>query len=151
MFEDLSKKLTDLGSIAASRTKNIGGRVSMTAKIEATKRELTGIYAQLGQKFYQSHQDDIPAAYADLFKKIEVTEKKLEDYQEQRQVLRQVRPCPDCGADVPNDAEFCAKCGCHLGAVAEEEPAGESAEDFFADEDAPVKETPVEDAPADAE
>ncbi|MBQ2626752.1 MAG: zinc ribbon domain-containing protein, partial [Eubacterium sp.] len=126
MFENLSKKLTDLGTDAASRAKNIGDRVSVTAKIEAAKRELTGVYAQLGQKLYQSEQDNVPAEYADLFEKIEAAEKKLETLQAQRQVLRQVRPCPDCGADVPNDAEFCAKCGCHIGAVSEDEPAEEN-------------------------
>ena len=155
MFENLSKKLTDLGTDAASRAKNIGDRVSVTAKIEAAKRELTGVYAQLGHKLYQSQQDDIPAEYADLFEKIDAAEKKLETLQAQRQVLRQVRPCPDCGADVPNDAEFCAKCGCHIGAVSEEAQGEEDFDDFFEDEmpkkDVPAEDAPAEDAPADSE
>ena len=70
MFENWSKKLTDLGTVAASRTKNIGDRVSLTAKIEASKRELTGIYAQLGQQVYQNNQEDSPAEYVELFEKI---------------------------------------------------------------------------------
>ena len=150
MFENWSKKLTDLGTVAASRTKNIGDRVSLTAKIEASKRELTGIYAQLGQQVYQNNQEDIPAEYVELFEKIAKLEQTLEDYQAQRQVLRNVRPCPDCGADVPNEAEFCSKCGCHIGAVKEEaaEEAVPAADDIFEDEDAPVKEAPAEEVPA---
>ena len=145
MFESLGKRLSDIGNVAAQKTKDIGGRVSLTAKIEAAKRELTGVYAQLGQQVYQNSQDAVPEEYAELFEKIERTEKTLEEYQAQRQVLRKVRPCPDCGADVPNDDEFCAKCGCHVGIVVPEESAEDGLfeeEDFFEDE------TPAKEAPA---
>ena len=150
MFENLSKMLTDFGTVAAKQTKNIGDRVSLTAKIEAAKRELTGIYAQLGQQVYQNQQTDIPEEYTEMFEKIARLEQTLEDYQAQRQVLRNVRPCPDCGADVPNEAEFCSHCGCHIGAVADETPAEDipAEDDIFENEDAPVKEAPAEEAPA---
>lgn len=154
MFENLSKKLTDFGTVAANRTKNIGDRVSLTAKIEAAKRELTGIYAQLGQQVYQNQQADIPEEYAELFEKIAKTEQTLEDYQAQRQVLRRVRPCPDCGADVPNDAEFCSKCGCHVGVVEEAPADTDEEDDFFEAEEDLTKEAPAEEtaegAPAEA-
>ncbi|MBR2189598.1 MAG: zinc ribbon domain-containing protein [Eubacterium sp.] len=160
MFESLGKRLSDIGNVAAKKTKNLGSTVSLTAKIEATKRELTGIYAQLGQQLYQNQQDAVPEEYAELFEKITRTEAVLEDYQAQRQVLRRVRPCPTCGADVPNDDEYCAKCGNHLGVVVEEEPEEadifEDEDDIFepeegaADttEDAPAEDAPAEDAPA---
>lgn len=125
-FEQLGKRITDAGQGVAQQTKNFADVTRLNSEISDKEKQIIQLYQSIGQRYYEQnkeapapeHQPDVAAIQA-LF--AEIAQRKEEIKQ-----IKGVVKCPNCGADVPAQAQFCNSCGAKMEpAQPAEVPAGE--------------------------
>lgn len=135
-FDDLSKKLSQVGQSAVQKTKEVADIAKYTASIAEEERNITKLYAQIGQAYVQLHAEDAPEDMKELIQQIWAAQEKIQENRAQLRQLKGVELCPNCEAEVDKDALFCGKCGAKM----PEPPAPVVVEP----EEAPVEEAPDE-------
>lgn len=167
-FDDLTKMVQNFGEVAAQKTHQISGVAKLTAQAAEEERKLNNIYSQIGKLYVVGETD----ALNDLVSAAHEGEEKIAALRKEINVLKNIRVCASCGAEISPTAVFCshcgaaqpqeeycgpkcAGCGAHLtpdqrfctvcGKAVETEPVGEAPEVVYAPE-APeaTAETPAE-------
>lgn len=113
-FEDLGKKLTKVGEVAAEKTKGVAEYTKVNAKILDIQNKLDKAYVEIGKKYLELHpaneEEDmkyvVDAAYA--------LENQLKELRKQLQELKGTTKCPTCGSECDSEDVFCRKCGSEL-------------------------------------
>lgn len=111
MFENFSKKVVGMGNSIKRTTQTFSETVSLNAKIDEYKKELANCFSQLGQNYYERNKTSVPAEYQGVFDRITQLNQMIIQCQEQIKVIKGVRQCPNCGADVAGNVMFCGNCG----------------------------------------
>lgn len=110
-FEQLGKKISDAGQGVAQSSRNAMDIAKLNSAINDKKRQIGQYTAALGEQYYQLHKDTPDEALAQLVNAITALYGEIHDCEEQIKNIRGVVKCPNCGADVPLNASFCAVCG----------------------------------------
>ena len=71
-------------------------------------------YAQIGKLYYEDHKEEADGAYGQQMQAIADAFAAIDHMKEEVLKIKGARQCPQCGATVPEDTEFCGKCGAKL-------------------------------------
>ena len=71
-------------------------------------------YAQIGKLYYEDHKEEADGAYGQQMQAIAEAFAAIDHMKEEVLKIKGARQCPQCGATVPEDTEFCGKCGAKL-------------------------------------
>ena len=122
MFENFSKKVVGMGNSIKRSTQTFSETVSLNAKIDEYKKELANCFSQLGQNYYERNKTNVPAEYQGVFERITMLNQMIIQCQDQIKVIKGVRQCPNCGADVAGNVMFCGNCGYSMPPVKPQSP-----------------------------
>ena len=111
MFENIGKKIVGFGNEVKRGTQSFSETVSLNARIDECKKELSNCFYQLGQNFYEKNKNTVPTEYQGIFDRITMLNQTIVQCQEQIKVIKGIRQCPNCGADVAGNVMFCSNCG----------------------------------------
>ena len=125
MFENLGQKIADLGNTVAAGASNVmdntkrnfnnfSENLSLKNKIENAKKEIYNTYASIGEKYFMENRSNIPEGYEELFARIEENERLIAQAEEELRALNAEKICPQCGASVKKEFNFCTVCGSKL-------------------------------------
>lgn len=114
MFNTISKKLANAGRGAVRGTQKLAGSVTLSAQIEESRKQIQNYYTQLGKACYERYRDHAAPEFQEICQAIALEEQKISRCEEEIRILRGVRRCPQCGADVDKDSIFCGSCGFRL-------------------------------------
>lgn len=118
----------------AAFTKGVGQKakdnydiVAMNGKIASITKEIRGVYAQIGEKYYALHNGEPEEALRDLVDTVKSLEAQAASIERQientKAAVSSAAPssvpsadgshgyCDKCGAPLPPDSVFCVKCG----------------------------------------
>ncbi len=121
----------------AAFTKGVGQKakgsydiVAMNGKVSSLTKEISGIYTQIGEKYYALHKDDPEEAFTNLIDTVKsleaqrtVIERQIERTKAETTAVplaAQAAPapadrgngfCEKCGAPLPKDSVYCVMCG----------------------------------------
>lgn len=109
--QDLTKKAKDMAELT-----RLNGLVN-----DATQR-LEHAYASLGKQMFSFNPDCPSAEYEETYMLINSTLAEIDNYRNDIMKIKNVRVCPDCGAQVPANAQFCNGCGRKLESLTAETP-----------------------------
>jgi hypothetical protein len=113
-FEDLGKKLTKVGEVAAEKTKEVAEFTKVNAKILDTQNKLDKAYIEVGKRYVELHpaneEDEMKSAVEAVYG----LEDQLKELRKQLQDLKGTLKCEICGAECAAEAVFCSKCGAEL-------------------------------------
>lgn len=119
-FDQLGKKLSDMGQNVSQQTKNFTDITRLNGLISEKNRQIPQIYAEIGRAYFERHRDDPDAEEIEQIEKIKTLLAEIAQHEEEIKQIRGVTKCPQCGADVSLGAAFCSSCGMK---VVREEPA----------------------------
>lgn len=111
MFENISKKIVGVGKGVMRGTQTFSETVSLNARIDECKKELNNCFLQLGQAYFSRTAGNIPPEYQGIFERIHMLNQTIQQLQEQIKMIKGIRQCPNCGAEVASNVMFCGNCG----------------------------------------
>ena len=85
--------------------------VKLNSQISNEEKIIDKAYQEIGKKYVQLHGAEKEEAFAELLGTIEQAKQNIANYRKQIQILKGVRLCPKCGAEVPSGSAFCNNCG----------------------------------------
>ncbi len=135
IFNKIGETITSTGKDIAKKAKDIVDVNTVKANINEQKRVIRKAYERIGEAYYKNHVDLGEHDYEIEFETVGEANAKLKELYEQLNTLRKVCVCPECGATLPDDSEYCNKCGKKLQKkVVDVEVDEEQAEAFVNDE-----------------
>ncbi len=113
-FDDFGKKMSQVGQNAAQQTKIIAETAKLNSRISDEEKQINNLYIQIGKNYFEANKDNDSAEYKELMVGITDAQARIAQYQEQIRVVKGIRNCPNCGAEVPNNSAFCNSCGAKM-------------------------------------
>lgn len=126
-FEQLGKKISDVGQGASQQAKNFAEITRLNGMISDNEKWISQIYAEIGKSYFDRHKNDPQSEENDRISEINSRLSEIEQCQEKIKQIKGVAKCPNCGADIPANTSFCSSCGTKI--EAEKKPEGESAQE----------------------
>ena len=102
-FDRMGEKLVTAGKDVTQKAKDLSGTAKLNFDIKAKEDFIEKQYAQIGKLYYGQQMQAIAEAFA-----------AIDHMKEEVLKIKGARQCPQCGATVPEDTEFCGKCGAKL-------------------------------------
>ncbi len=106
-FEDIGKKLTDVGQNVARQTKNFSDITQLNSSISDSEKRISQLFIQLGKEYYENHKDE----ENEVISEISRLYTQIFECREKIKQIKGVTKCESCGADVPLESAFCNSCG----------------------------------------
>jgi len=123
-FNDLGSKLTKVTQSAMQKASEATDTAKLNMRTSELNKANQALYAQLGEAYYTAHKDEPEAALSAICAEITKNMGELAQIQQDIQRIRQIKVCPQCGAENPSAAKFCASCSAPLPELAPPKPAG---------------------------
>lgn len=123
-FNDLGAKLTKAGQSVVQKANETGDTVKLNMRTSELNKANQALYAQLGEAYYAAHKDEPETALSAICAEITKNMDELAQIQTEILRIRQVKACPQCGAENPLAAKFCASCSAPLPEPAPPKPTG---------------------------
>ena len=112
-FDDLGDTLVSAGKDVSKKAKDLSGVAKLNLDIKAKEDFVQRQYAEIGRQYYEAHKDDDAVEFEQMAS-IEEALESIEDMRRDLLMIKGAKKCPKCGAQVPEEAEFCSKCGTKL-------------------------------------
>lgn len=113
-FEQIGKRLTDVGQGVAQQTKNITDVARLNSLISDKEKHIAQLYGEIGQVYYERHRDDKDAEELQKIEQINGLYSEIQQMNEEIKQIKGVVKCPNCGAEVAINASFCSSCGAKM-------------------------------------
>ena len=113
-FEDLGKKLTKVGEVAAEKPKGVAEFTKINAKILEIQNKLDKAYMEAGKKYLELHPANDEEEMKGVVNAVYELEDQLKNLRKQLQELKGTVKCEVCDAECDADDVFCRKCGAEL-------------------------------------
>lgn len=114
LLDELGKGISGLGRKTAEMGRNFSDTTRLNAQIADEERNIQNCFTQIGKLYVELHKNDYESSFAVWIQNLADSEMKIAEYKKQMQVLKGVRSCPNCGADVQKTASFCSVCGTRM-------------------------------------
>ena len=113
IFEKIGDTIVSAGKDVTEKAKELSSVAKLKMDIRAKEDFVEKQYALIGKKYSEAHKDDDILDYEEC-NVIEEALSAISDMKTQLMNLKGAKKCPNCGAEVAEDASFCASCGTKL-------------------------------------
>ena len=123
-FEDIGKKITNLGQTAVEKTKSSTESIRLNNMIREEQRHCKELYQQVGEMYVQQFGSQPDPVFAQLIQEIQNCQMRIQNYQEQLPHAKETAApagrtdsgltCQKCGASLAANAVFCNQCGAKI-------------------------------------
>ncbi len=120
IFDKVSDTIVSVSKDAAQKAKDLSDLARIRMDIRAKEDYINKQYQEMGKAYYEEHKDDSEPVYEQIVL-VKDAEEVLEELKQQLGQIKGVQRCPQCGKDMPLDADYCSKCGAKLNIFEEEE------------------------------
>ena len=110
-FDDLGKRVSDVGQRAVQKTQEMSEVARFNSMITQNESKINDIYYQIGKLYANVHKNDAEEDFVGMVKTVNELEQQNNEIRKKIQDVKGVQRCPKCGAEVPKEAAFCNFCG----------------------------------------
>jgi rRNA maturation endonuclease Nob1 len=110
-FDKLGETISSKSKDVAKKAKDFADVSKLNSQINSQEEVINAAYLQIGRDCYEQHKGDAGSPYAEQFRVINDALAQIEQLRREIQVIKGVRRCPACGAEMSNEAVFCPSCG----------------------------------------
>ena len=115
IFEKIGKKASETFNCAAEKTNKLASDTKLRIKINDCKSKINDLYTEIGKRVYEKFvldgNADIKDDIADPLTRISALTDEIEQYEEQRLELNDMKQCIKCKNKIEKKAKFCSECG----------------------------------------
>lgn len=113
-LDNFDKKITQLGQGAFQKTKEVSESMRITGLIKEEEKKQQDIYMAVGRYYMENINENVTGILEDWHTQMEEIKYRIAQYKEQLRLLKGVSVCPNCHAEISNNAMFCSSCGAKL-------------------------------------
>ena len=112
-FNSLLDKAISVANVAGKKTEEMVEASKLKIQEVSVNADLANCYEKIGSLVYSSKKfgADNEQEIAQLIAQADELLEQLAQLQANREEIRKVRKCPNCGASCATDAHFCSRCG----------------------------------------
>jgi hypothetical protein len=112
-FENLSKKVGEAAQTAAKKSGDLIEISKLSMSINSEEDKIQKAYEQIGKAVYEKFtaKQEVPSDFIASCEIIVAIEKTIIEIREKIAVVKNVKACTNCAAEIERDVAFCAKCG----------------------------------------
>lgn len=110
-FDDLGKKVSDVGQKAVEKTQEIAESAHVNSLISQNEGRIKDVYCQIGKLYADKYGDGCDPEFAEMIASVAELERQSVAYRKQLQDIKGIRICEACGAEVTKNSAFCSSCG----------------------------------------
>ena len=132
IFDNLGKKIGETAQAAQKKANETIEITKLNKSISNEEDKIEKIYLALGKKLYGLYAEgqDVGDNFEPECEEISVYEDNIKDLKNKILELKNIKLCPNCGAEMEEGTLFCAKCGTKVEEPAPTEPAEEEKPDY---------------------
>ncbi len=132
ILRQISSTVTEAGREGLEKAKELRDSAKITLEIRDRETSIQKAYRELGKAYYQDHKNDEEPDY-DQVAYIKAAFEEIGELNANKDEVRGIRRCSECGEPIPNGASFCPNCGKKY-----EAPPAKTGEAAKAPDEAPV-------------
>ncbi len=113
-FNKLGKKASETYQVTKEKTVKFSGEIKLKGKINDAKNTITSLYGEIGEHVYNGYKTNSEEGKEQIEAKCQQIAEKFDEIaklEDEILQLRQVKKCPECGAEINQKDDFCSKCG----------------------------------------
>lgn len=110
-FDNIGKKISDLGQGAMTKTRDLADSARTSAAISDEERKINSYYSQLGRLYYAKCADSADGEFLNIVNMIKDSNRRIEELRAENRARKGLVKCPKCGAENAVDSLFCCACG----------------------------------------
>ncbi len=115
MFEKITETITSVGKTASEKAKTSTDYAKLSIKLSGEEKTLAELYRRVGKIYYDANngctQDEETTL---LFAEISDSIEAIANIKTQLMALKGSIACKSCGAENPDEHDFCSKCGAKI-------------------------------------
>lgn len=113
ILDNIGKKIGETAQAAQKKTNELVEITKLNKEISQEEDKIKKTYIELGKKVYDifSKNGDIDRAYFDGCTAIDEANVRIKELSAKILEKKNIRICPNCGAELGREAAFCVKCG----------------------------------------
>lgn len=111
LFDNLSRRASAASSKAIQKTKDFSDIARLNSQISEEENHKSDSFYKMGRLYYELHANDCEEDFKVLVSSIAESDSKISDLKRQIDVLKGIRRCDRCGAELEKGAAFCSNCG----------------------------------------
>ena len=119
-FEKVGQRFSQGRRDAAQKVKEISDTIKLNNQIAEEKKALASTFRRLGESYYELFGEKPDEMLEEYISAIKESEERIAGLQAQKNLIRSLVKCPDCGRLVDMEAVFCPECGARMPEIAEE-------------------------------
>lgn len=110
-FDNLGQKLNDVGQTTIKKTKDLADTAKMNLEISEEERKISNAHEQIGKWYAAKHRMQADPEIQNWMDAIFASEAKIKACRDNLGQIKGETTCPQCGASIAADAQFCPNCG----------------------------------------
>jgi len=113
IISDLKKTFASTANMAVKKSNELLEISKITLAITGVQNDIEREYSSIGKMIYDGYKTN-DVSTADVTARCAIIEAKILEIQELREklaIVKNVKTCPVCSAEVSANSTFCAKCG----------------------------------------
>ena len=118
-FEELGKKISQVGYATVQKTKEVADVSKINLSIAEEERKLNDLYMQIGKKYVELHMDTTENEFAELVELVCTGKERVMNFKKEIEKIKGVICCENCGAEISEKSGFCSNCGAKIELKAE--------------------------------
>jgi len=113
VFNELTQKVSNTAKAAAKKSNDIVEITKLNMSISAEEDKIKKLYTEIGKALYEAYKkgEVLPDAFRESCEKIKTYDENIKHMKQKVLELKNLKACPNCGAELEADVLYCSKCG----------------------------------------
>lgn len=110
-FNEIKNKVVDTTQSAVKATKEMAEVSRLNSQISEEQRKIWNLHSQIGQMYFEKYGAEAEPPFDEMCTAIITANEQIAKLQNDIRTVKGLKRCPNCNADIPLTAAFCASCG----------------------------------------
>lgn len=113
-FDNLGKKVSETTAKTVQKAQELSEISRINSLISEEEKKINVAYYQIGKLYVSVHGSDGEKDFSGMVATALEGERKITEYRKQIQIIKGIRHCEICGAEVAKGVAFCSSCGASI-------------------------------------
>lgn len=132
IFDSIGKKIGETAQAAQKKANETIEITKLNKSISNEEAKIEKIYNEIGRKLYDLYDQgrDVGEDFEQECEEISIYKDNIKDLKKKIMELKNIRVCPNCGAEISEGTLYCSHCGTRISTAEPEEPIEDEKPDY---------------------